>query len=106
MSKKQSIVALSTAEAEYIAMAKVSQAVSHSKFFLEFTLSEKINGPIEIRGDNKASISIIDKPTTVHDRVDTYKRSITMSESVLPTERSISDGLQVERTSQTFSLRL
>ena len=68
MSKKQSIVALSTAEAEYIAMAKVSQAVSYAKFLLEFTLNEKIDGPIEIRGDNKAAISIIDKPTTVHDR--------------------------------------
>ena len=68
MSKKQSIVALSTAEAEYIAMAKASQAVSYAKYLLEFILSEEVDGPIEIRGDNKAAISIIDKPTTVHDR--------------------------------------
>lgn len=67
-SKKQDVVALSTAEAEYIAMSKVGQAVLFVSYLVEFMTRTKIENPIKIYADNQAAIAIVEKPSTVHGR--------------------------------------
>jgi Reverse transcriptase (RNA-dependent DNA polymerase) len=65
-SKKQNVVARSTAEAEYRAMALgVSEGVWLQRLMLELGLSE--NSPIMLYCDNKAAINIANNPVQ-HDR--------------------------------------
>jgi hypothetical protein len=65
-SKKQNVVARSTAEAEYHAMALgVSEGAWLQRVLLELGLSEK--DPIMLYCDNKAAISIANNPVQ-HDR--------------------------------------
>ena len=69
LSKKQCLVALSTAEAEYIAMSQVSQEeITYVKQLYGFVVGEEIQTPINIFGDNIAAINIVDKPSKTHDR--------------------------------------
>ena len=67
-SKKQDIVALSTAEAEYVAMSKVGQAVIFVRDLVEFMTGVPVAGPTEVRADNQAALAIVEKPSTVHGR--------------------------------------
>ena len=67
-SKKQEIVALSTAEAKYISMAKVAQAILFVTDVLEFMTSKVIEKPIMVKADNQAALCIVEKPSTVHGR--------------------------------------
>jgi hypothetical protein len=65
-SKKQNVVARSTAEAEYRVMALgVSEGVWLQRLMLELGLSE--NSPIMLYCDNKAAINIANNPVQ-HDR--------------------------------------
>ena len=67
LSKKQGLVALSTAEAEYIAMSQVSQEITYCKQLYGFAVGEEIQTPI-IFGDKIAAINIVDKPSKTHNR--------------------------------------
>ena len=68
LSKKQGLVALSTAEAEYIARSQVSQEITYVKQLYGFVVGEEIQTPINIFGDNIAAINIVDKPSKTHNR--------------------------------------
>ena len=69
LSKKQGLVALSTAEAEYIAMSQVSQEITYVKQLYRFVVGEETQTPINIFGDNIAAINIVDKPSKTHNRI-------------------------------------
>jgi len=60
-SKKQSMVALSSTEAEYYSVSQVTQSVLHFKKILE-DLDVKIDKPIRLYEDNKSCIAIAYKP--------------------------------------------
>ena len=66
-SNKHDIVALSTAEAEYVAMSKVGQAVIFVRDLVEFMTGVPVAGPTEVRADNQAALAIVE-PSTVHGR--------------------------------------
>ena len=78
-SKKQEIVALSTAEAEYISMAKVAQAILFVRDVLEFMTRDVIEKPIIVKADNQAAVCIVEKPSTVHGRSKQSEFPITLS---------------------------
>ena len=67
-SKKQEIVALSTADAEYISMAKVAQAIHFVRDVLEFMTKDVIEKPIIVKADSQAALCIVENPSTVHGR--------------------------------------
>lgn len=66
-SNKQATVALSTLEAEYMAMSRAAQEVIHVTALLEF-FEYGLEAPITVYGDNQACNSIAKDPKH-HDRV-------------------------------------
>jgi len=60
-SKKQSMVALSSTEAEYYSVSQVTQSVLHFRKILQ-DMSIEVNGPTTIYEDNKSCIAIAYKP--------------------------------------------
>ena len=64
-SKKQGPVALSTAEAEYIAMAATAQSVVFARQLYEFITGQVLEEATRIWCDNQAAIAMINKPSTV-----------------------------------------
>jgi hypothetical protein len=67
VSKKQATVALSTAEAEYMAMSMALQELKWVKQFLTEIQFAPIL-PISIMSDNQAAISIANNPSLPHSR--------------------------------------
>ena len=67
MSKKQTCVALPTAEAEYMALSMASQEAIWLRRLLH-DLNEKVDGPITIYEDNQSTICMAENPK-FHGRV-------------------------------------
>lgn len=62
-SRRQSIVATSTLEAEYIALSECARAVIWVKMLVQHDLGEKIATPIKIFCDNMGAIEVARNPT-------------------------------------------
>ena len=62
-SKKQSTVATSTLEAEYVAMSECARTVKWVKMLLEHDFHEKLDGQTRIFCDNMGAIEIAHNPT-------------------------------------------
>lgn len=68
-SRKQQTVALSTTEAEYMAMSAATQeAIWLRNLYNEIFGSREFLKTLRIFGDNKSALMLSDKPTTFHPR--------------------------------------
>jgi hypothetical protein len=66
-SVRQRAVALSTAEAEYMALSDASREATWLRWLLEDMLGQPLPGPVPIMEDNQAAIQIAENPVH-HDR--------------------------------------
>ena len=66
LSKKQPIVALSTSEAEYIALSSASQEAVWLRQLSTTTLRVSSNKPLTIMEDNQGAIAMSKNPIALH----------------------------------------
>ena len=109
-SKKQTVIALSTAEAEYIALSAATQEVSWMRKLLD-DLGEKCSGPTVVKEDNQSAMAIAANPgnhtRTKHiDIKFHYIRSAVQQNSIklvyCPTSMMVADVLTKPVYQETF----
>ena len=98
-SKKQASVALSTCEAEYMALSSTCQEVSYLTRFLENIMHADFR-PVEIRSDNQGAIALVKNPVKHHKSkhidiryhfIRNYLKEDKISLSYVPSDKNVAD---------------
>ena len=98
-SKKQASVALSTCEAEYMALSSTCQEVSYLTRFLENIMHADFQ-PVEIRSDNQGAIALVKNPVKHHKSkhidiryhfIRDYLKEDKISLSYVPSDKNVAD---------------